>query len=78
MDTSPAGNSSRYSFTTDEDIFRHLALAYSKNHVFMHEPDEDTSGCNDKYYEDGITNGAYWYTVQGKVHTNHNHLFVTN
>ena len=65
MNISPVGRSSRTSLTTDEDVFRHLALAYSKNHTFMHE---GTSKCNDKYYEDGITNGAYWYTVQGKLH----------
>ena len=54
---------SHYSRSPDDDIFRQLALAYSKAHPTMHlgKPcPEDRSG-----FKNGITNGAEWYSVDG-------------
>ncbi|CAF1039718.1 unnamed protein product, partial [Brachionus calyciflorus] len=53
------GFSAKKSSTNDEDVFRLLALTYSKNHLKM------TEGCNGDSFPDGITNGAEWYPLRG-------------
>ncbi len=61
-DNSPSGKDV-YAACPDDDIFRQLALTYSKNHPKMHlgKPcSGDRSG-----FKDGITNGAAWYSVSG-------------
>jgi hypothetical protein len=45
-----------YSACPDDEIFIDLALAYSTNHTDMY---------NSSNYSQGITNGAYWYAVDG-------------
>lgn len=51
------------SLSPDDDVFKHLAKVYSFNHKTMHKgepcPDELTG------FEQGITNGAEWYLLQG-------------
>ncbi|XP_058263078.1 carboxypeptidase N catalytic chain isoform X2 [Hemibagrus wyckioides] len=49
---------STYSATPDDKIFKHLAKTYSYAHSWMHKG----YNCGD-YFEDGITNGASWYTL---------------
>lgn len=44
----------------DDDVFRHLAKAYSYAHPKMHFG----QACRE-YFKDGITNGAHWYNVAG-------------
>ena len=44
------------SATPDDDIFRQLALVYSRAHSRMHASST---------FKNGITNGAAWYTVAG-------------
>ncbi|XP_051521025.1 carboxypeptidase D-like [Myxocyprinus asiaticus] len=56
----------RYSKSTDDDVFRMLALAYSQENSQMH----DGYPCKEmdpyqEYFQDGITNGAAWYNVHG-------------
>lgn len=61
-DSRPDGRS-LYARCPDDDIFRQLALAYSKAHATMHRGRPcpgDVSG-----FRDGITNGAAWYNVKG-------------
>lgn len=54
---------SKYSRSPDDDIFRQLALAYSKSHATM---SQGLPCPMDKYgFLDGITNGADWYNVKG-------------
>lgn len=48
--------------TPDDSIFRHLALTYAKNHPVMREGND----CNETF-PNGITNGAYWYDLSGKL-----------
>lgn len=58
-----ASGQSKYTACPDDDIFKQLALAYSNAHATMHlgaACPTDASG-----FEDGITNGADWYSVDG-------------
>uniref|UniRef100_A0A3P8T6M5 Carboxypeptidase D n=1 Tax=Amphiprion percula TaxID=161767 RepID=A0A3P8T6M5_AMPPE len=54
-----------YSPSPDDEVFKHLARAYSQENSLMHKghPCEDLFP--DEYFEDGITNGAQWYIVPG-------------
>ena len=53
----------KYSRSPDDDIFRQLALAYSRSHATM---SMGVPCPSDKYgFRDGITNGADWYNVKG-------------
>jgi len=45
---------------------RHLAESYSLLHATMAHPHKPCDSFNDDFYENnGITNGADWYSVQG-------------
>ncbi|CAH0554380.1 unnamed protein product [Brassicogethes aeneus] len=57
-----SGQQSKESKTSDDDVFVHLAKTYSLNHKTMHKNRCDN---NDKYFKDGIANGATWYIVHG-------------
>ncbi|KAJ8917801.1 hypothetical protein NQ315_010707 [Exocentrus adspersus] len=52
--------------TPDNDVFRHLAMVYSQNHLTMHKSMDRHLGekCN-VIFKDGITNGAVWYSFEG-------------
>lgn len=53
---------SKYSATTDDDVFRVLSLNYSFNHLNMkYSPCNSTSD----NFTNGITNGAEWYPISG-------------
>ncbi|KAH7645110.1 carboxypeptidase d-like protein [Dermatophagoides farinae] len=63
------GTDDYYNGTPDDQLFRHLALTYSKNHPHMHKgrcykkcADNDLSN---EYYPNGIINGADWYALYG-------------
>lgn len=55
-----------YSKSSDDAVFRMLALAYSQENAQMH----DGNPCKElhsyeEFFQDGITNGAAWYNVHG-------------
>ncbi len=52
--------------TPDDDVFRHLATVYAKNHatMWMGTPCKQ----NMEKFPGGIVNGAKWYTVIGNNH----------
>lgn len=50
--------------TEDNELFRHLALIYSRAHPTMHLGGPCPFFGNEKF-PDGITNGAQWYSVTG-------------
>uniref|UniRef100_A0A671KXV9 Carboxypeptidase D-like n=1 Tax=Sinocyclocheilus anshuiensis TaxID=1608454 RepID=A0A671KXV9_9TELE len=59
-------NVSGYSKSSDDDVFRMVALAYSQENFQMF----DGHSCKEmdsyqEYFKDGITNGAAWYNVHG-------------
>lgn len=45
----------------DNQLFKHLATVYAQNHPTMRLGQE----CNETF-PGGITNGAYWYELNGK------------
>lgn len=45
----------------DDPIFKYLATTYSENHPVMKNGHE----CNETF-PGGITNGAFWYELNGK------------
>lgn len=49
-----------YSATADDQNFRYLALSYSSNHKTMSTEPQ----CETEHFDDGITNGAGWYSVE--------------
>lgn len=51
------------SVTPDDDVFRHLALTYSRNHPTMHQGQACKQGTPS--FKNGITNGAAWYPLTG-------------
>lgn len=54
-----------YSKSPDDDVFRHLALTYSKAHAFMGNNKPPCAQYAFEIFKDGITNGADWYNVPG-------------
>ncbi|KAK3727884.1 hypothetical protein QZH41_010596, partial [Actinostola sp. cb2023] len=65
-DDSPSGQS-LYSATPDDDVFRHLAKAYSSEHPVMHLANSKWNCTNGKEQDfiDGVTNGASWFSISG-------------
>lgn len=65
-DDSPTGRSV-YSASPDDDVFQDLAKTYSETHPTMHlkNPPWDCPEVPPDHFEDGITNGAKWYSVAG-------------
>lgn len=52
------------SVAPDDEVFRHVATVYAKNHKTMHNV--SLAQCpNGDAFEGGITNGAQWYDVAG-------------
>ncbi|RWS09438.1 carboxypeptidase D-like protein [Dinothrombium tinctorium] len=58
-----------YSKSPDDELFKHLALVYSKNHKTMHLGTPCNGECGSKLmnekFSNGITNGAKWYLIYG-------------
>jgi carboxypeptidase D len=53
--------SNQKSPSPDDSLFEHLALTYSWNHKTM----KSGHVCQDDNFQNGITNGAFWYDVPG-------------
>ena len=53
-----------YTTCPDDDVFRQLALSYSRAHPVMHLGQAACEG-NTESFVDGITNGADWYSIDG-------------
>ncbi|VVC40091.1 Hypothetical protein CINCED_3A010143 [Cinara cedri] len=51
------------SLTPDDDVFKHLALTYSRNHPTMNQGVACKAGT--PTFNNGITNGAAWYPLTG-------------
>lgn len=56
------------SLTPDDDVFKHLALTYSRNHPTMNQGVACKAGT--PTFNNGITNGAAWYPLTGKNRSN--------
>ncbi|XP_041734197.2 carboxypeptidase D [Coregonus clupeaformis] len=54
-----------YSRSVDDNLFKHLALTYAKNHPVMRTGEPKCPDTPDETFEDGIVNGAKWYDVPG-------------
>lgn len=64
FNTFPDMDKIAYSKSPDDDVFVYLALNYSRSHHDMHH----SVNCSaNEYFKDGITNGAAWYPLKGKV-----------
>ena len=65
-DDNPSGQT-EYTPTPDDDVFKQMALSYSKAHATMHleNPPWECKGVPPDHFTDGITNGASWYNVAG-------------
>lgn len=66
-DTASHEQQGRYSQTEDDGLFRYLALVYSRHHPVMRSGRPNCSDAINETFKDGITNGAQWYDVQGKM-----------
>lgn len=55
--------SSAPSLTPDDDVFKHLALTYARNHPTMNQGQACKAGTPS--FPNGITNGAAWYPLTG-------------
>lgn len=61
-----------YTPTTDEDLFKHLSKAYSKNHKTMSDGNICYDICRENQknitrFNEGIINGAEWYSYYGSM-----------
>ncbi|KRY01998.1 Carboxypeptidase E [Trichinella pseudospiralis] len=67
FDLSRDGTEQRYSKTSDDDVFKHLAMSYSTKHANMADPKREPCPLagEDFSRRGGITNGARWYSVRG-------------
>ncbi|XP_077299077.1 carboxypeptidase D svr [Arctopsyche grandis] len=62
FDSSAAGDGCcENSVTPDDALFKHLATVYASNHPVMKKGDS----CPPDRFENGVTNGAFWYDVKG-------------
>lgn len=66
FDDSPTGGR-EYSKSPDDDVFKELAKTYSMSHPTMHlkNPPWPCPEVPPDHFEDGVTNGAAWYSVSG-------------
>lgn len=55
------------SLTSDDDVFRSLALTYAKNHPQMIDGLCENGSLQSNTFENGITNGAAWYSFSGNA-----------
>ncbi|KAI1294916.1 Carboxypeptidase -like protein [Halotydeus destructor] len=69
FDANEQGRSHEYSESPDDAIFRQLSLSYSENYPIMQLGKPCAQRCQyswqDKYFENGITNGAEYYVLSG-------------
>ncbi|XP_019943891.2 carboxypeptidase D [Paralichthys olivaceus] len=55
----------QYSQSPDDRVFKLMSRAYSQENPLMHNGHPCEELYPDEYFEDGITNGANWYNVDG-------------
>lgn len=63
FDDSKSHRENFHSSSPDDALFKHLAQVYANAHTTMHNGRE----CPDDDFDGGITNGAEWYDVEGKI-----------
>ncbi|KAM9358701.1 carboxypeptidase D [Symphorus nematophorus] len=56
---------SQYSQSPDDKVFQQVSRAYSQENPLMHNGHPCEEIYPEEYFEDGITNGANWYNVNG-------------
>lgn len=56
-----------YSKSADDEVFKYLAKAYASHHPIMRTGKPNCPGEEGETFQDGITNGAQWYDVEGKL-----------
>uniref|UniRef100_A0A8B9N3U9 Carboxypeptidase D n=2 Tax=Accipitrinae TaxID=8955 RepID=A0A8B9N3U9_9AVES len=54
-----------YSKSADDEVFKYLAKAYASHHPIMRTGKPNCPGEEGETFQDGITNGAQWYDVEG-------------
>ncbi|KAM6315882.1 carboxypeptidase D [Podargus strigoides] len=54
-----------YSKSADDEVFKYLAKTYASRHPIMRTGKPNCPGEEGEIFEDGITNGAQWYDVEG-------------
>nr|XP_054774143.1 carboxypeptidase D-like [Lytechinus pictus] len=54
-----------YEATPDDSIFKQVALAYARENPVMSDPNRASCDMGDDHFEDGVTNGADWYPLNG-------------
>ncbi|XP_017288880.1 carboxypeptidase D [Kryptolebias marmoratus] len=64
-DSADHNNRGFYSRSEDDNLFRHLALVYARNHPVMKTGEPKCPDSPGEMFPDGITNGAHWYDVPG-------------
>nr|XP_028564224.1 carboxypeptidase D [Podarcis muralis] len=64
-----------YSKSADDEVFRYLAKAYASNHPIMKTGTPNCPGEEEETFQDGITNGAQWYDVEGGMQ-DYNYLWA--
>lgn len=52
--------------TPDDDVFRHLATVYARNHATMWQGKPCNLKSKSDGFPDGIINGAKWYSFTGQ------------
>lgn len=74
MDGNREQQSGQYERSSDDELFKHLARTYSKNHKTMYRGEHCYDICGDdkrsllnERFPDGITNGAKWYVLYGGI-----------
>lgn len=60
-DSNTGNNCCKESRSPDNEVFKRLATVYAENHPIMRTGD----GCPSEHFNNGITNGAFWYELQG-------------
>lgn len=64
FDETEDGSPHKYTKSPDDETFKEMARSYSEEHRVMASPHEPCEKMEGKF-EDGITNGAAWYSVPG-------------
>ena len=59
-------NDPESSKSPDNQVLRHLSLAYSRTHPTMHLGLKCFNYSDEDSFKDGITNGAEWYPLAGE------------
>lgn len=64
-DESKRSHVSEYTASPDDATFRQLADTYASNHAKMSDENRKPCDAGSELFDNGITNGAEWYSVKG-------------